>query len=106
MGGGKTARPLGVRISRPTDAQPETLGGEYEAVCPDISSGRCHAAAVTSARWDPSSIVERSSTPSKRRTDLTKTNLTPYMKFPGHARQAMEHYYKALGDKLELRGQA
>ena len=68
MGGGKTARALGIRISR--------------------------------------SHTERSSTPSKRRTDLTKTNLTPYMKFPGHARQAMEHYYKALGDKLELRGQA
>jgi uncharacterized glyoxalase superfamily protein PhnB len=37
---------------------------------------------------------------------LTKTNLAPYIKFPGQASQAMEHYYKALGDKLELRGQA
>ena len=50
--------------------------------------------------------MEQSSSPSKRRTDLTKTNLAPYINFPGQAREAMEHYYKALGGKLELRGQA
>jgi PhnB protein len=33
---------------------------------------------------------------------LTKTNLAPYINFQGRAREAMEHYHKVLGGKLEM----
>jgi len=33
---------------------------------------------------------------------LTKTYLVPYINFQGQAREAMEHYRKVLGGKLEL----
>jgi len=33
---------------------------------------------------------------------LTKTSLVPYLNFQGQAREAMEHYRKVLGGKLEL----
>jgi len=33
---------------------------------------------------------------------MTKINLAPYINFQGHAREAMEHYHKVLGGKLDL----
>jgi PhnB protein len=33
---------------------------------------------------------------------LTKTHLAPYINFQGQAREAMEHYHKVLGGKLEM----
>jgi len=33
---------------------------------------------------------------------LTKTRLAPYINFQGQAREAMEHYQKVLGGKLDL----
>src|SRR6267378_2480354 len=33
---------------------------------------------------------------------MTKVNLSPYINFQGHAREAMEFYQKALGGELDL----
>jgi len=33
---------------------------------------------------------------------LSKIHLAPYINFQGHAREAMEHYEKVLGGKLEM----
>jgi len=44
--------------------------------------------------------------PIERRTDLTKTNLAPTIKFQGRARQALGHQLDGLGGKPELRGRA
>jgi PhnB protein len=38
----------------------------------------------------------------KGETELTKIHLAPYINFQGHAREAMEHYQKVLGGKLEM----
>jgi len=40
--------------------------------------------------------------PVQRRADLTKIYLAPYINFQGKAREAMEHYHKVLGGKLEM----
>src|SRR5207248_6849750 len=65
-------------------------------------------AAVAFAHRDPSSIVEAATMPPttqqpvQRRADLTKIYLAPYINFQGKAREAMEHYHKVLGGKLEM----
>ena len=33
---------------------------------------------------------------------MSKINLAPYINFQGHAREAMEHYHRVLGGKLDL----
>jgi len=33
---------------------------------------------------------------------MSKTHLAPYINFQGSAREAMEHYHRILGGKLEL----
>ena len=33
---------------------------------------------------------------------MTRTHLAPYINFHGKAREAMEHYHKVLGGKLEM----